>query len=128
MRLDPHESVDGLAWTTTPEQLQMLLGPPLRRARNGVELNEWDYGEVVYRFQDGGRLEEVTRQAPVLHLGALAVPFGQLAAFVAAHDGQHFRRGGFIVSPRWGLAFDPAEPAWVTALARHCLPQWLALR
>ena len=29
--------------------------------------------------------------------------------------------------PRFGLAFVPADPDWVTALARHCIPTWRAL-
>ena len=38
-----------------------------------------------------------------------------------------FRRAGFVVSPAFGLAFDPTEPPWVTALAAHCLAEWRAL-
>jgi hypothetical protein len=55
------------------------------------------------------------------------VPFASLEAFVCEHDPLSFRRAGFVVSPRFGLAFDPSEPAWVTALARHCLAEWRAL-
>ena len=83
---------------------------------------------MVYRFQDSGRLEEITTRAAVLHLGAVAVPFGALDAFVRAHDGGMFERAGFLVSPRYGIAFVPGEPCWVTALARHCLGAWEALR
>jgi hypothetical protein len=82
---------------------------------------------VVFRFQAGGRLEEVTQRVPVLHLGALAVPFRALGAFVRAQDEDAFERAGFVVSPRLGLAFVPAEPDWVTALALHCMPAWCAL-
>lgn len=69
----------------------------------------------------------MTRQVRVLHLDALAVPFDALTALVRAHDSQAFERAGFIVSPRWGIAFDPHDGGWVTALAAHCLPQWRAL-
>ena len=72
-------------------------------------------------------LEEVTARSPVLHLGTVAVPFAALAGFVAAQDPQAFRRAGFVVSPAFGLAFDPAEPPWVTVLAAHCLAEWRAL-
>ena len=44
-----------------------------------------------------------------------------------AHDGEAFERAGFVVSPRWGLAFAPDCPDWVTALASHCIPTWRAL-
>jgi hypothetical protein len=79
---------------------------------------------VVLRFQDSGRLEEITAQAPVLDLGAVAVPFDVLAGYVRQHDPQAFQRMRFWVSPTLGLAFDPAEPCWVTALAKHGLPEW----
>jgi hypothetical protein len=127
MRLLPFESVDGVPFSTTPEQLRARHGRPGREGRNAVDLDELDYGRVVYRFQASGRLEEVTMQAPVLHLRAVAVPFAALAAFVRAEDPAAFGRAGFVVSPRFGIAFDPADPAWVTALAAHCLPQWRAL-
>ena len=128
MRLDPYLGVDDLPFTATMDEVRRRHGDPLREARNDVGLNELDYGHVVYRFQDGGRLEEVTSRAKVLHLPEAAVPFATLAAFVREHDGEAFRVGGFLVSPRFGLAFDPADSNWVTVLAAHCLPQWRALR
>ena len=38
-----------------------------------------------------------------------------------------FVRAGFLVSPRFGLAFVPDQPDWVTALAAHCIGAWRAL-
>ena len=70
----------------------------------------------------------MTRRAPVLYLqldgGVADVPFAGLADFVRAHDAGAFERAGFLVSPRLGLAFVPAEPDWVTALAAHCIGTW----
>lgn len=128
MRLAPFREVDGLPLRISRDELVARLGPPLRTRRNAVGLNELDYGDDgVYRFQDGGRLEEVTRHSPVLHLGAVAVPFAALAGFVRAQDPDAFERAGFLVSPALGLAFVPDQPDWVTALARHCIPAWRAL-
>lgn len=124
MHLDPFVAVDGLPFTTTPQQLRERLGAPQSETRSTIELNELDYGDVVYRFQDSGRLEEVTRQARVVHLGPVAVPFAALEAFVTANDPDHFERAGFIVSPRYGLAFMPTPSCWVTALAAHCIGTW----
>ncbi len=124
MRLDPFVSVDGLPFTTTPQQLRALRGAPQEETRNAVELIELDYGDVVYRFQDSGRLEEVTRRADVIHLGSVSVPFFALQAFIAEHDPDHFERAGFIVSPKYGLAFVPDPSRWVTALAGHCIGTW----
>lgn len=124
MRLEPFVSFAGHAFSLTPAELLARHGPPMRQGRNEIGLNEYDYGDVVLRFQEGGRLEKITAQAPVLYLGALAIPFGHLASFVRRQDAQAFQRMRFWVSPALGLAFDPHEPGWVTALARHCLPEW----
>ncbi|MEK9953227.1 MAG: hypothetical protein VW687_13865 [Curvibacter sp.] len=127
MKLSPYTCVDGMPFSITREQLLARLGPPLRSVRNAVALNELDYGHVVYRFQDSGQLEEVTRRAPVLHFDQVAVPFVALEGFIRSQDLQAFERAGFLVSPRYGLAFVPSEPDWVTALAAHCIPTWEAL-
>lgn len=124
MRLDPYDAFGAYAFSLRQEELLARRGPPLHARRNEVELDEMDYGDVVLRFQDHGRLEEITQRAPVLHLGAVAIPFGHLQAFVQAQDPRAFWRARFLVSPALGFAFDPTEPDWVTALARHCLPEW----
>jgi hypothetical protein len=64
---------------------------------------------------------------PVLSVGNVSVPFAALADFVHEQDDASFERAGFIVSPRYGIAFDPSCPSWVTALARHCIDTWRAL-
>lgn len=131
MRLQPYVRVDDVRFEATPGELLARFGPPVARRRNGVGLNELDYGDAVYRFQDSGRLEEVTRRAPVLYLldgGAVVdLPFAALAAYLRGHDAQAFERAGFLVSPRFGFAFVPAEPDWLTALAAHCIETWRAL-
>ena len=128
MKLVPFVQVDDTPFTLSVDDLRRARGEPWRAQRNDVGLNEMDYGDVVYRFQDCGRLEEVTLQAEVVEIGNVAVPFATLAAFIRAHDPEAFERAGFLVSPEFGLAFDPQEPFWVTALARHCIAEWLRLR
>ena len=129
MRLQPFSQVDDLPFTATAEQLRQRRGAPGREGDNEVGLHELDYGHAVYRFQlSTGRLEEVTMRAPVLHLpDGVAVPFASLAAFLREHDPHTFRAGGFIVSPAFGIAFDPSDSNWVTALAAHALPEWRKL-
>ena len=127
MRFEPFISVDGIAFSLVRDELLRRRGKPTHEHRNGVGFNELDYTTVVFRFQDCGRLEEVTTQAPVLHLGSVAVPFVGLEAFVREQDPSEFKRAGFPVSPALGLAFDPTEPCRVTALARHCLVEWESL-
>ncbi|MDO5691720.1 MAG: hypothetical protein Q4G70_04460 [Pseudomonadota bacterium] len=129
MKLAPYQVVDGLPWTVSLDEALMRFGPPQRRQCNAVGLDELDYGHRVLRFQcSTGRLEEVTCRAPVLYLlldGAVVdVPFAGLADFVRARDGAAFERLGFLVSSRFGLAFVPGLPDWVTALAAHCIGTW----
>lgn len=131
MKLTPFERVDDMPFTLTPEELVARRGPPRAQRRNAVALDEYDYGDVVFRFQASGRLEEVTQRAPVVHLcggpDGVAVPFASLAGFVRGQDPEAFERAGFVVSPRFGFAFAPESPDWVTALARHCIGSWQAL-
>ena len=128
MHLQPCQSVNGTPFTATRDDVIRAHGQPRSESRNSVGLTALDYGDVVYRFQDSGRLEEVTARAEVLHLGAVAVPFRDLAAFVQSSDNTAFDRAGFLVSPLYGIAFVPGEPCWVTALARHCMAEWEAIR
>lgn len=128
MFLTPYVQVDDVPFTIGPSELRARLGAPRAQGRNEVGLDEWDYGDRVFRFQEGGRLEEVTQPAGVLHLDGVAVPFKALRAFVATQDTDAFERAGYVVSPRFGLAFVPDAPPWVTALARHCIETWRALR
>ena len=128
MHLQPCQSVNGTPFTATRDDVIRAHGQPRSESRNCVGLTALDYGDVVYRFQDSGRLEEVTARAEVLHLGTVAVPFRDLAAFVQSSDNTAFDRAGFLVSPLYGIAFVPGEPCWVTALARHCMAEWEAIR
>jgi hypothetical protein len=127
MRLEPFTKVDDVLFSQLRADVVRVRGEPVRESRNDVGLTELDYGEVVFRFQDCGRLEEVTAQVPVLVLGSVAVPFSSLQAFVREHDPESFSKAGFVVSPKFGLAFDPNEPSWVTALAKHSIDEWRAL-
>ncbi len=129
MKLVPYQSVDGLPFTVTLDEVLARRGPPRRRQCNAVGLDELDYGDTVLRFQrSSGRLEEVTRRAPVLYLrladAVVDLPFAALAGHVRAQDAAAFDCAGFLVSPRFGLAFVPAQPDWVTALAAHCIDTW----
>lgn len=127
MKLHPFSSVDGVPFSASREEVLRIHGNPTREGRNDIGLNELDYEDVVFRFQDCGRLEEVTAQALVLNLGTVTVPFGALERFVRDNDPCTFERAGFLVSPTFGLAFDPQCPSWVTALAAHCIDEWRAL-
>lgn len=127
MQLEPFVSVNGLPFSASRDDVLRLHGKPLQEGFNVVGLIEFDYGSVVFRFQTSGRLEEVTLQAASVQLGELTIPFEELHDFVRTHDREVFERAGFVVSPKFGLAFDPTSDRWLTALAAHCLNEWRAL-
>ena len=127
MHLQPFVRVDETLFSDSEQDIVARKGEPKKRLRNSVQLNELDYGDVVFRFQDCGRLEEVTKLAPVVFVNGQPMLFPALAGFVRRNDADVFERGGFLVSPAFGLAFDPHDPSWVTALARHCIDTWRAL-
>ena len=66
MNLEPFVSVDGIPFSVSREEIMKMRGQPASSGRNGVGLNELDYQSMVFRFQDSGRLEEITLQAPCL--------------------------------------------------------------
>ena len=127
MRLDPFVSVDDTPFTASREDIERARGTPAEEGFNLVGLTELDYGGVVFRFQGSGWLEEITMQADFIELDGAVVSFENLASFVRRRDVMVFERAGFLVSPRFGLAFDPRSAHWVTALAAHCLDEWRAL-
>jgi hypothetical protein len=127
MRIEPFVSVDGDSFEMTPDDVLRARGLPAHQGRNDVGLNELDYTTIVFRFQDCGRLEEITAQAPIVSFGSVVVPFANLELFIRNQDAAAFTRARFLVSPAFGLAFDPSEPSWVTALARHCIAEWASL-
>jgi hypothetical protein len=128
MKLTPYRQVDDIAFSIRPADLLLRKGTPVMTARNDIGLQEMDYGDCVFRFEDNGRLEEVTRQASVIQLPHAAVPVRFLGRFLREQDASSFERGGFVVSPKFGLAFAPESPGWVTALAEHCIDTWRSMR
>jgi hypothetical protein len=127
MNLVPFISVDETPFSASENDVLAARGMPIRMGRNGVGLKELDYDTIIFRFQDCGRLEEITMQAPTVNFGKVVVPFSALSTFIGRQDSEMFDKAGFLVSPTFGLAFDPNCPCWVTALAKHCLEAWRAI-
>jgi hypothetical protein len=128
MELQPFVRVDETPFSITLSATLAARGEPLtRRFLPDVQLEELDYGEVVFRFQASGRLEEITKLSPVVIIRAQAIVFPLLGDYVRENDPRCFERAGFLISPRFGIAFDPQCPSWVTALAGHCLDAWRAI-
>lgn len=127
MQVVPFERVGVIVFSTTQEQLLRTLGPPLQEHHNRACLHEYEYPTEIYRYDQTGQLEEVSFYAVDVFLGNQSVGFQELGAYVRSHDVLTFEGHGFLVSPRFGVAFDPESPCWTTAISRGVVEKWRVL-
>ena len=127
MRIVPFESVGEVNFSASRKDIIATLGQPDQEVDNHIGLHELKYQNIIYRFDKTGALEEITAHAPVLHLGTISVPFPALAAYIHQQDQSAFTKFGFLVSPHFGLAFDPDCPPWVTVIKKHSIDLWRAV-
>jgi hypothetical protein len=124
MRIEPYKKVEALSLAIREDELTVLLGPPDRKISNRVGLVEYRYVARIFRFEAVGNLCEVTVEAETVELNGVIIPFSRLAGFIETQDAHAFVRHGFIVSPDFGLAFDPEFSPWVTVLTKAGLALW----
>lgn len=127
MRIEPFSKLDHVSLDANRDELSRLLGAPLRNNVNQVGLEEYDYGNRVFRFEPNGFLSEVTIEAEQVEFGQVSVPFAVLSQFISSNDPLSFKKYGFIVSPAYGVAFDPEHHSCVTVLTRGGLDAWTKL-
>ena len=127
MKLLPFTAVDGLAFGATAEGVTDLLGPPSNNKLSRKGERELSYANARYRFDAKGHLAEITANALAVQFGSVSVPFKLLAAYIKEQDHSAFEKVGFVVSPMYGLALDPAFPSWVTAFTTERLALWRAV-
>lgn len=119
----PLTAANNIEFGVSQHVVEKRLGQPLRRLTDRLGRVEIHYSSAIYRFE-GSSLEEISLDAPVVELGAVAVKFEDLAAFLQKNDPSCFERVGFLVSPRYGLAHDPAFASWVTAFPSSQAEVW----
>ena len=127
MKVHPFEAVDSLQFGATAQAIKELLGPPIGDKVSRRREQELRYTDACYRFDSQGSLVEVTIDAPAVQFGRISVPFKLLAAYLKEQDNSTFEKAGFVVSPAYGIALDPASPSWVTAFSCKRLVQWHAI-
>lgn len=127
MKLLPFTAVDGLAFGATAEAVADFLGPPSSNKLSRKGERELSYANARYRFDGKGHLTEVTADTLAVQFGSVSVPFKLLAAYLKEQDLSTFEKVGFVVSPMYGLALDPAFPSWVTAFSTERLALWRAI-
>lgn len=124
MKIKPYKSIDEICLEITEVNLLRHLGNPKNKKANNIGLMEYDFGSKVFRFDEHGALYEVTIGTETLELNNVSISFKQLATFIKYNDVAFFEYCGFIVSPEFGVAFDPEHSPWVTVLTKAGLAAW----
>ena len=127
MRIVPFAQVEDVFFGASQANLLSMRGEPVSRRVNRDSLAELDYGAGIYRFDASDALVEITVNVPVVDLDGHRVPYALLRSYIAGRDISMFERAGFVVSPSFGIAFDPECPFWVTAFPRESIELWRAL-
>jgi hypothetical protein len=124
MKVKPYIQVDAIDFGISRESVVSLLGNPVSEGRTRKGKVELEYANAFYRFNGDNQLIEISIDAPIVVFGSVSVPFVNLGSFLKEHDHERFEAVGFIVSPLYGVGFDPGYPSWVTAFLRESLPLW----
>jgi hypothetical protein len=133
MLVIPYISANAISFGSTYEDVIAKLGGSFSEKRNRLNQRELVYEYSTYRFSDKENvLVEVTLNDEYFMiegccLDGAKVPelaFVNLGYVVAKLDPKSFVKNGFIVSPRYGIAFDPHYPSHVTAFASEELELW----
>jgi hypothetical protein len=109
------------------DDLISLLGVPEGERKPRLWAIELRYPTGIYRFDSDGRLKEISVDVSELEIDGESVLFENLRAFLEQRDNETFERVGFLVSPRFGLAFDQFFPSWVTAFPHEELQLWQSI-
>jgi len=124
MRIEPYKRVDAIEFGASRDLVVASLGKPMREGRTRKGMVELEYPSGFYRFNANSLLAEISVDTPVVELDTMSVPFKNLGAFLRNQDHETFEAMGFIVSPKYGIAFDPHDASWVTAFPQESLSLW----
>lgn len=127
MRIEPFYKLGHVSLEITRDELELELGAPSAKKTNRIGLEEHEYENSVYRFEASGVLSEVTIRAVHVEFGKIGVAFANLAGFIASNDPESVEKHGFVLSPTYGIAFDPEHRPWLTVLTKTGLDAWQKL-
>lgn len=127
MKIEPFSKLGHVSLEISRDELELRFGVPTAKRTNRVGLEELDYGDSVYRFESCGLLSEVTIKAVHVGFSKIGVPFANLAEFIALNDPDSVEKHGFMLSPAYGVVFDPEQRPWVTVLTERGFEAWAKL-
>lgn len=127
MKISAYKSVGLVPFGIGRSDLICLLGAPEVERQSPTWAIELSYQSGTYRFDSDDRLKEISVNVPELEIDGESVLFENLRTFLEHSDNEIFERVGFLISPKFGLAFDENFPSWVTAFPREELQLWRSI-
>lgn len=120
----PYKSINEIPFDSPESEVIGRFGSPDSTGVNSIGLKEFDYRESIYRFDSRGKLVEVTVNLEEFELDSEVVQFCELESYLTKNDVDIFNKYGFLVSPKFGLAFDPDHKHWITFFRENGLEGW----
>lgn len=134
MRILPYTNIDQVSFGSSEETVVSILGSKFTRKANEIGQVELAYENSTFRFlKVENILVEVTVNSEYFQIddyclsAGSEIAFVELGYFVAKFDQDSFEAQGFIVSPKFGIAFDPHFPSWLTVFSKSELGAWQKL-
>lgn len=133
MKVVPYESAWGAPFGSSCQDVSAIFGAPQRiSSATAKKRLEYHYPSVIFRFDDQLRLVEATADVEYVDVEGCSMPgaaraevaFVELGFVIAKLDNASFSTFGFLVSPMFGVAFDPECRHWLTAFAASELSKW----
>lgn len=125
MKINPYFAANEVAFGSAQSTVITRFGQPLCVGNSYLGDIEFEYRNATFRFcPESQELIEVTADSPILFLENLAVRYEVLLEFLRENDEGLFERIGFFVSPKYGIAFDPDHPSYVSAFPKSELAWW----
>ena len=137
MKVTPYIDILGAPFGALQEAVLTAFGAPMSESVNRLNQSELSYKDVTFRFspQPEGKLIEATVCSEFFQIKGCnispnhmrEISFRELGFVVAKLDIDSFVAQGFIVSPKFGLAFDPNDECALTVFSRSELAEWQRL-
>lgn len=120
MHIRPYISLDDVRFGDDASAVEKALGRPNSQRRNKEGELEYDYGDLVVRLCDRRGVVEFSAQREAVAIHENTVHRTDLAAFLLEHDAGAKEAYGFVISPHFGVAYDPDpdQGGWITVFER----------
>ncbi len=129
MRFTPYKEVLGICFGTLEATIIEIHGKPERVGENRLGSKELIFPDKIFRLRPSdGALHEITIDSEYFQLEGREIGFADLGFFVAKHDLNSFEASGFVVSPKYGIAFDSHHNYFLTIFCEADLKEWEKLK